>query len=100
MRNDGRNYNDSRFNEGPRHEVRISQGFWLFDTPVTQALWRAVMGGNPSCFVDPKRPVERRAVDWENLQGSMGFEPGNLIRIRSADHIRASGIHRANRPDT
>ena len=36
--------------EGPQHEVTISQGFWLFDTPCTQALWRAVMGRNPSKF--------------------------------------------------
>ncbi len=29
--------------EGPRHEVRISRGFWMGDTPVTQAQWKAVM---------------------------------------------------------
>lgn len=52
------------YNEGPQHEVRISEGFWLFDTPVTQALWKAVTGGNPSYFVDPKRPVEQ--VSWED----------------------------------
>jgi len=51
-------------NEGPRHEVRISEGFWLFDTPVTQALWEAVMGANPSRFVDPERPVE--LVSWDD----------------------------------
>jgi len=50
--------------EGPRHEVRLSRGYWLFDTPVTQALWVAVMGSNPSRFVDPKRPVER--VSWDD----------------------------------
>ncbi|WP_295393008.1 SUMF1/EgtB/PvdO family nonheme iron enzyme [uncultured Thiodictyon sp.] len=33
--------------EHPRHEVIITQGFWLFDTPCTQALWQAVMGENP-----------------------------------------------------
>ena len=64
MRNDGRGHADAHFNEGPRHEVQISQGFWLFDTPVTQALWQAVMGGNPSSFLDPKRPVER--VSWDD----------------------------------
>ena len=30
--------------EGPQHEVTIERGFWLFDTPCTQALWEAVMG--------------------------------------------------------
>jgi formylglycine-generating enzyme required for sulfatase activity len=52
------------YNEGPCHEVRISRGFWLFDTPVTQELWQAVMGENPSRFVDPKRPVE--GVSWND----------------------------------
>ena len=32
--------------EGPQHEVTIREGFWLFDTPCTQALWAAVMGEN------------------------------------------------------
>ena len=52
--------------EGPQHEVTISEGFWLFDTPCTQRLWAAVMGGYPSYFVDPLRPVEQ--VSWEECQ--------------------------------
>lgn len=53
--------------EGPRHEVRISRGYWLFDTPSTQALWQAVMGTNPSEFQGAERPVEN--VSWEDCQG-------------------------------
>jgi sulfatase modifying factor 1 len=51
--------------EGPRHEVMLSAGFWMADSPVTQALWLAVIGENPSEFADPAhldRPVEM--VDW------------------------------------
>jgi formylglycine-generating enzyme required for sulfatase activity len=44
--------------EGPQHDVTIAQGFWMFDTPCTQALWEAVMGENPSRFPSPDRPVE------------------------------------------
>ena len=44
--------------EGPRHEVQLTRGFWLFDTPCTQALWQAVMGRNPSQFKGKNRPVE------------------------------------------
>src|SRR5262249_27255292 len=54
-------YND----EGPRHEVMIGAGFWLFDTPCTQGLWEAVMGRNPSRFAGPKRPVEQ--VSFEDV---------------------------------
>jgi formylglycine-generating enzyme required for sulfatase activity len=52
--------------EGPRHEVIISNGFWLFDTPCTQAVWEAVMGHNPSHFKSPSRPVEQ--VSFEDVQ--------------------------------
>jgi formylglycine-generating enzyme required for sulfatase activity len=52
--------------EGPQHEVTIAEGFWMFDTPCTQALWGALMGGNPSEFKSPDRPVEK--VSWEDCQ--------------------------------
>ncbi len=53
-------------NDEAQHEVSLSQGFWLFDTPVTQALWQAVMGENPSYFKSPNRPVEQ--VSWDDCQ--------------------------------
>ena len=52
--------------EGPQHEVLIAEGYWLFDTPCTQALWEAVMGENPSRFRSPTRPVEQ--VSYEDVQ--------------------------------
>jgi formylglycine-generating enzyme required for sulfatase activity len=52
--------------EGPQQLVTISQGYWLFDTPCTQALWLAVVGENPSRFQDPARPVEK--VSWDDIQ--------------------------------
>ena len=45
--------------EGPQHEVTIERGFWMFDTPCTQALWEAVMGENPSEFRSPTGPSSR-----------------------------------------
>lgn len=53
--------------EGPRHTVMLTRGYWIADTPVTQALWTAVMGWNPSRFEgDEARPVE--TISWENCQ--------------------------------
>lgn len=46
--------------------MTISNGFWLFDTPCTQALWQAVMGDNPSAFRSSDRPVEN--VSLEDVQ--------------------------------
>ena len=53
--------------EGPRHAVTLTQGFWLADSACTQALWLAVMGANPSYFKDnPENPVEQ--VSWNDVQ--------------------------------
>ena len=52
--------------EGPQHPVTNSNGYWLFDTPCTQALWEAVMPSNPSNFKSPLRPVEQ--VSWDDAK--------------------------------
>ena len=50
-----------------QHEVILTQGFWLAETETTQALWKAVMGSNPSEFTgDDLLPVEN--VSWEDCQ--------------------------------
>ena len=54
--------NGSWNDEGPQHRVTISRGFWLGETPVTQAQWIAIMGDNPSRFKGDQRPVEQ--VTW------------------------------------
>ena len=52
--------------ELPAHEVTI-EPFSIGQTEVTQELWEAVMGTNPSSFVgDPNRPVEQ--VSWSDCQ--------------------------------
>lgn len=57
--------------EKPAHWVDIAQDFELGQYPVTQALWEAVMGGNPSHFKDRDRPVER--VSWQSIRVKGGF---------------------------
>ena len=53
-------------NETPSHLVRLSS-FSIGETEVTQALWQAVMGSNPSYFMgDLNRPVE--SVSWKDCQ--------------------------------
>ncbi|MEN0066393.1 MAG: formylglycine-generating enzyme family protein [Myxococcota bacterium] len=55
-----------RRDDEARHLVTLPRGFWLADTPVTQALWETVMGDNPSRFRLPLRPVEQ--VNCEEAQ--------------------------------
>ncbi|WP_196813284.1 formylglycine-generating enzyme family protein [Azospirillum sp. Sp 7] len=52
--------------EGPRHTVTLTHGFWLFDTPCTQQLWDTVMWHNRSRFRSPDRPVE--TTSWDDAQ--------------------------------
>ena len=47
-----------------QHEVTLTNGFWLADTTVTQALWEAVMGENPSRIKQASYPVE--SINWDS----------------------------------
>ena len=51
--------------EKPAHKVTLSS-FAIGQTEVTQELWEAVMGSNPSNFKGAKRPVEE--VSWNDCQ--------------------------------
>lgn len=44
--------------EKPPHEVRISRGFWLGQTEVTQAAYQTIQRNNPSHFKGEDLPVE------------------------------------------
>jgi formylglycine-generating enzyme required for sulfatase activity len=50
---------NSDADERPRHRVRISREFFLGKYEVTQAQYRAVMGGDPSKFNGDDLPVEQ-----------------------------------------
>jgi formylglycine-generating enzyme required for sulfatase activity len=49
--------------EGPAHQVKISQYYYMSMYEVTQDQYRAVMGKNPSYFGQGNYPVEN--VSWE-----------------------------------
>ena len=51
--------------EKPTHQVTLSS-YFIGETEVTQALWQAVMGNNPSYFKGDDLPVER--VGWDDCQ--------------------------------
>ncbi len=54
---------DGPADERPQRRIEMSR-FWLGDSEVTQSLWQAVMGSNPSAFADdPQRPVEQVSVE-------------------------------------
>ncbi len=64
--------------EGPDHDVLITRGYWLAETPCTQELWEAVMGSdrNTSRFQGPERPVEN--VSYDDVQEFLRLTPGRF----------------------
>lgn len=56
---------DAKKNEKPAHQVTLSS-YYIGCTEVTQQLWQAVMGSNPSYYKGDRRPVEQ--VSWNDCQ--------------------------------
>ncbi|MBQ9362480.1 MAG: formylglycine-generating enzyme family protein [Bacteroidaceae bacterium] len=62
----GYNYDADAYDiEAPVHEVTLSD-YFIGETEVTQELWTAVMGSNPSYSIGDKHPVEK--VSWNDCQ--------------------------------
>ena len=55
-------YND----EKPTHRVTLTNDYYIGKYEVTQALWKAVMGNNPSNFKGDNLPVD--SVSWDDCQ--------------------------------
>ena len=73
---------DRGSSEGPRHLVKITNGFWMGKHEVTQAQWQAVMGSNPSWFKDSDNPVEN--VSWNDCQNflqKLSSRTGKTFRL-------------------
>ena len=52
--------------EKPTHQVTLTNDYYMGKYEVTQALWKAVMGSNPSNFKGDNLPVEK--VIWNDCQ--------------------------------
>ncbi len=52
--------------EKPVHQVTLTNDYYMGKYEVTQALWQAVMGSNPSNFKGDNLPVEE--VSWNDCQ--------------------------------
>ena len=57
--------NSGESDEKPVHNVTLDS-YYIGETEITQAQWRAVMGSNPSGYTGDNRPVEN--VSWHDAQ--------------------------------
>ena len=72
---------DVENNEMPVHNVSVGD-FCIGETEVTQELWEAVMGGNPSKTLGPQMPVECiRYVDCESFFFKLNFLTNRNFRL-------------------
>ena len=59
--------------EQPSHDVTITKDYYLGKTEVTQELWEAVMGSNPSAIKEGRNlPVIN--VSWDDCQALVGHK--------------------------
>lgn len=57
---------NSNLDERPMHRVTLTSDYYIGETQVTQELWKAVMGNNPSKHIGYNHPVD--AVSWDDCQ--------------------------------
>ena len=63
----GNKFEHKRFNDKDAvHRVTLTNNYYIGKYEVTQALWQAVMGSNPSCSKGDNLPVEQ--VSWNECQ--------------------------------
>ncbi len=55
---------EGRFDDETLHHVKLTKGFWMLETETTQALYKEVMGKNPSSKKGDNLPVEM--VSWND----------------------------------
>ena len=60
------NNEKGRMDNETQHKVNLTKGFWMLESEVTQAMWRSIMGNNPSFFKGDNLPVE--SVTWDACQ--------------------------------
>ncbi len=49
-----------------QHEVKITKGYWLAETELTQTQWEKIMGSNPSLHKGENLPVDQ--VSFDDIQ--------------------------------
>jgi formylglycine-generating enzyme required for sulfatase activity len=59
---------DGRYGAEVLHDVTLTRGFEIADTPVTQAQWKKVMGNNPSHCTKSGSDAPVEKVSWEDAR--------------------------------
>src|SRR5262249_47547198 len=67
------------------HPVTLTRDYYLAEIPVTQQMYEAVMGGNPSTVKDPLLPVQNPTfADVEKFCALLSEQNGKKVRLPTA----------------
>ena len=73
---------ESGSEEMPAHQVTLTNDFYIGRYEVTQALWKAVMGNNPSYFKGINLPVEQVSMeDCQEFLSKLNIITGKNFRL-------------------
>jgi len=64
-----------------QHSVKLTKGFWMAKTELTQSQWEKVMGSNPSRLRGDNLPVEQ--ISWNDVCGDTSRNGGYLGKINT-----------------
>jgi len=78
-------YQCPHWQEDPPHSVTLTRPYYLAEHPVTQEVYEAVMGSNPSTLKDPKLPVHMvSCADMYKFCQILSEKTGRKVRIPTA----------------
>lgn len=78
-------YQCPHWQEDPPHLVTLTHSYYMAEHPVTQEIYEAVMGANPSQVKDPKMPVHRvSCADMYKFCELLSEKTGRKVRIPTA----------------
>ena len=83
--------NSPQNDEKPAHQVTLST-YYICETEVTQALWEAVMGDNPSNFKGINKPVHNVSYDMivEEFLPKLNRYTGKKFRLTQLIAVHVS----------
>lgn len=85
-----------RYENEVQHKVTLTKGFWILETEVTQKMFLAVTGKNPSEFRGDQKPVD--TVSWQDCVNfceelTRQFADSTALNLSAKDKKSLSGAY-------
>ena len=87
-------YQCPQWQESPPHMVTLTKGFYMAEHPITQEIFEAVVGSNPSKVKLAKAPVNVSCIDMYKFCRMLAEKTGRKVRVPTAaewEYVARSG---------